>query len=303
MKLELDNISVELKKSITFNEDLSKYSWFNLGGPSQVFFRPDNLKQLSEFLIKKGNIFKKISILGAGSNTLIRDGGISGLTIKLSSKFSYLNLIDDNIIEAGASTLDKKVSNFAAENSLAGFEFLSCIPGTIGGAIMMNSGCYNQKISDILISFNVVDLNGKMKEIKKNEIEFFYRGNNLPNNYVITSAKFKGIQSKKEEIILKKNKFTDQKKNNQPSQVKTCGSTFKNPANKKAWQLIKNAKCENLFVGDAKISKKHCNFFINEGKATAANIEELIEKVKKQVFDKSGIKLELEIKIVGNKNQ
>ncbi len=303
MKLELDNISVELKKSITFNEDLSKYSWFNLGGPSQVFFRPDNLKQLSEFLIKKGNIFKKISILGAGSNTLIRDGGISGLTIKLSSKFSYLNLIDDNIIEAGASTLDKKVSNFAAENSLAGFEFLSCIPGTIGGAIMMNSGCYNQEISDILISFNVVDLNGKMKEIKKNEIEFFYRGNNLPNDYVITSAKFKGIQSKKEEIILKKNKFTDQKKNNQPSQVKTCGSTFKNPANKKAWQLIKNAKCENLFVGGAKISKKHCNFFINEGKATAANIEELIEKVKKQVFDKSGIKLELEIKIVGNKNQ
>ena len=120
---------------------------------------------------------------------------------------------------------------------------------------------------------------------------------------MITSAKFKGIQSKKEEIILKKNKFTDQKKNNQPSQVKTCGSTFKNPANKKAWQLIKNAKCENLFVGDAKISKKHCNFFINEGKATAANIEKLIEKVKKQVFDKSGIKLELEIKIVGNKNQ
>ena len=290
----------KLGKKILLNEKLANYSWFNLGGPSEIFFKPENIQDIIFFL--KETKPQKINILGAGSNTLIRDGGIKGITIKLGSHFSYLNLNSPNIIEAGAATLDKKIADFALEHSLAGLEFLSCIPGSIGGAIRMNSGCYGEDISKILHSIKVIDMLGIEKEILASDIKFYYRDSSLEQNLIITSVKLLGKSFLKDEIKKKQQVLIDKKKNAQPSQIKTCGSTFKNTINKKAWELIKESNCQNLKVGNATISEKHCNFFVNEGKATAKELEELINKVKEIVYQKTKINLELEIKIIGHNN-
>ncbi len=300
MNLNKDTLLKKFGKNIIFEEKLSKYSWFNLGGPADIFFRPENKAQLVEFLknFKEKNI--NFNILGAGSNTLIRDAGVEGVVIKLGSKFSNIKLIDENTIEAGAALLDKKVSDFAKENNIGKLEFLSCIPGSIGGAVIMNSGCYGSDISEILYSIKVLDLNGNEKEIKRNDIKFFYRGSNLLKNYIILSVILKGTTSKKELIEEKQNLLIRKKKESQPNQIKTGGSTFKNSSGKKAWMLIKESGCDKLYVGDAKISEKHCNFFVNNGKAKSSDIEKLINQVKNEVFTKTGVNLELEIKIIGN---
>ncbi len=291
----------KFKNNISSNIKLSNYSWFNLGGPAEYLFKPQNKKQLLEFirLNKKNNI--RVTILGAGSNTLIRDKGIRGVVIKLGQGFTGINLVKKNIIEVGAATLDRKISNFAKDNEIGNLEFLSCIPGSIGGAVIMNSGCYENDISNVLVSINVIDLKScEEKEIKKEEIKFFYRGTNLSKEFVITSVKLKGTESSKEFIKKKQNELIEKKKLSQPSQIKTCGSTFKNISKeKKAWQIIKETGCDNLNEGDAVISKKHCNFFVNNGKAKSSDIEKLINKVKQNVEDKTGINLELEIKIIG----
>jgi len=280
---------------------LSNYSWFNLGGNAEFFFKPKDKTELLEFFkeAKKNDI--KTTFLGAGSNTLFRDNGVKGAVIKLGKNFSFTRLIGKDIIEVGAGTLDRKVADFAKENNLTNLEFLSCIPGSIGGAIIMNSGCYDYDISQILISIRAVDKkNCKEIELKKKDINFVYRGNNLSKDLIIISAKLKGSLDKKEKIEKKQSDLVQRKKLSQPSQVKTCGSTFKNISKeKKAWMLIKESGCENYEEGDAVISKKHCNFFINKGKAKSSDIENLIKKVKNKVYEKTKINLELEIKIVG----
>jgi UDP-N-acetylmuramate dehydrogenase len=297
MKLISKEIESRYGRKILFDERLANYSWFNLGGASEVFFKPSNIEDIIFFL--KNVKPKKITILGAGSNTLIRDGGIKGVTVKLSSHFSYLNLISSHIIEAGAATLDKKIADFALENSLTGLEFLACIPGSIGGAIRMNSGCYGEDISQILHSIKVIDIFGNKKDILAGDLKFYYRDSNLDQNLIITSIKLKGKVSSRELIQKKQQTLIKKKKNSQPSQIKTCGSTFKNTKNKKAWELIKESNCQNYQIGSAKISEKHCNFFINAGKATAKELEDLINKVKDTVYQKTKINLELEIKIIG----
>ncbi len=286
---------------ITKNTKLSNYNWFNLGGSAEYFFKPKNKNQLIEFLKENKKNKLKITILGAGSNILIRDNGIKGVVIKLGTGFSEINIIDNEIIQVGAGALDRKISNFAKENGIGNLEFLSCIPGSIGGAVIMNSGCYGNDISKVLISINVIDMNKcEEKEIKSEEIDFFYRGTNLPEKFIITSAKLKGKTDTKQSIEKKQKDLIEKKKLSQPSQIKTCGSTFKNITNeKKAWQLIKEAGCDQFKVGDAVISKKHCNFFVNNGNATSTDIEKLINKVKKTVNEKTGINLELEVKIIG----
>ncbi len=300
------NLSENLKKKFgdNFNRNikLSNYNWFNLGGPAEYFFKPNNKNQLIEFLIeaKKNNL--KTTILGAGSNTLVRDNGVKGAVIKLGTNFSFTKLTDKNTVEAGAATLDRKVANFAKDNNIANFEFLSCIPGSIGGAVIMNSGCYNDDISKILISIKVIDkINCIEKEIKKKDIKFLYRGTNLHKDLIIISAKFKGVADIKDKIEKKQIQMIEKKKLSQPSQIKTCGSTFKNISDeKKAWMLIKKSGCDDFKEGEAMISKKHCNFFVNNGKAKSSEIESLINKVKKTVYNKTGINLELEIKIIGD---
>ena len=294
---QIKNIKNKITGKILFNENLSRLSWFNLGGPAKLLFKPKNLNELSLFL-KEINKNEKIKVLGAGSNTLIRDGGFEGIIIKLGKSFNHLSLFDQDTLIAGASVLDKNLSSFAFENSLSGFEFLSCIPGTIGGAIRMNSGCYGEDISKIIISVQAMDLNGRMRVIYSSDLKFSYRNCNLDRNLIFISATFKG---KKLEIKNKMINLIERKKKDQPSKIKTCGSTFKNPKNQKAWILIKDSGCAGMKIGDAYISEKHCNFFINSGKAKSEDLENLILKVKNRVLEKTGIDLELEIQIIGEK--
>ena len=283
------------------NENLSNYSWFNLGGRAEYFYKANNINELIKFLGEVEEKKLKTLIIGAGSNTLFRDKGVKGAVIKLGKDFSYTKLVDKDTIEVGASTLDRKIANFAKDNNLGNLEFLSCIPGSLGGAIIMNSGCYEHDISQVLLSIKAIDKKKLSEiEIKKDDIKFLYRGTNLSQELIITSAKLRGVIKKKEEIEKKQNSLIEMKKNSQPSQIKTCGSTFKNISKeKKAWMLIKESGCENYKEGDAMISQKHCNFFINNGNAKSADIENLIKKVKSKVYEKTGVNLELEIKIVG----
>ena len=226
--------------NISNNTDLSNYSWFNLWGPAEYFFKPKNNIQLIEFL--KDNLKNKfkISILGAGSNTLIRDNGIKGVVVKLGMSFSEIYLVDKNTISAGAAALDRKISDFAKKNNIGNLEFLACIPGSIGGAVIMNSGCYGYDISKVLESINVIDIDECVeKEIKREEIDFYYRGTNLPKNLIITSAKLKGIIENSEVIEKKQKKLIEQKKISQQVKLR-LRNTFKNISNeKKAWQIIK----------------------------------------------------------------
>ena len=297
---QITNVKNKISGKISFNENLSKLSWFNLGGPAKVLFRPKGLQELSLFL-KEIKGIKKIKVLGIGSNTLIRDGGFDGIIIKFGNSFSHLSLFNSNTIIAGASALDKNVSNFALKNSISGFEFMSCIPGTVGGAVRMNSGCYGDDISKILISVQVIDFDGNVKAIQSSDIKFYYRGSSLDNNLIIISATFKGKKDNNLNVQQKINSFMKEKKNTQPSKIKTCGSTFKNPENQKAWKLIKDSGCAGMAVGDAQISEKHCNFFVNKGNAKSKDLEQLINQVQSKVLEKTGINLELELQIIGEK--
>ena len=301
MNLE-SNFIKKLDGNFRMNVKLSNYSWFNLGGNAEYFYKARDKNQLLKFLIEAKKKKLKTTILGAGSNILFRDNGVKGVVIKLGNGFSYTNLQEKDIVVAGAATLDRKVADFAKENSLENLEFLSCIPGSIGGAIIMNSGCYENDISKVLLSIQALDKNKLTEiELKKEDINFSYRGTNLSDDLIIISAKFKCIVGKKDKIEKKQLNYIKKKKLSQPNQIKTCGSTFKNISEeKKAWMLIKQSGCENLKEGDALISKKHCNFFVNNGNAKASDIEKLIEKVKKRVFEKTGVNLELEIKIIGD---
>lgn len=301
---QIKGIKKNLSGQILFDESLSKYSWFNLGGPAKIIFKPKSLAELS-FFLKKINEFKqvkKIKILGAGSNTLIRDGGFDGIIIKLGKSFSHTSLLNNNTIIAGSSILDKNLSNFALENSLSGFEFFSCIPGTVGGGIRMNSGCYGEDISKILLSVQVIDFNGNVKVIYSSDINFSYRTCNLDENLIIISATFRGKKDVKKKIKEKINNLVEKKKRDQPSKIKTCGSTFINPDKSKAWKLIKDSGCAGMKIGDAYISEKHCNFFVNGGTAKSSDLEKLINRVKKKVLDKTGIDLKLELQIIGEKS-
>jgi UDP-N-acetylmuramate dehydrogenase len=297
---QINEIKTKISGQILFDENLSGYSWFNLGGPAKVVFKPKNVNELS-FFLKNIKEYNKIKVLGAGSNTLIRDGGFDGVIIKLGKHFSHLSLINQNMIIAGASALDKSVSNFAAENSLSGLEFLSCIPGSIGGGIRMNSGCYESDISKILVSVQVMDFIGQMKVIYASDIKFSYRNCDLDKNLIFISATFKGSKDKFDKIKKTRDELIKRKKKDQPSKIKTCGSTFKNPKNNKAWSLIKNSGCAGMKVGEAYISDKHCNFFVNKKNAKSEELENLINKVKNKVFLKTGINLDLELEIIGEK--
>ena len=295
------NFIKKFEDNFNYDVNLSNYSWFNLGGNAEYFYKAKDEEQLIEFLgeAKKKNL--KTTILGAGSNTLFRDNGVKGVVIKLGNEFSYTKLVNRNILDVGAATLDRKVANYAKENNVGNLEFLSCIPGSIGGAIIMNSGCYENDISKILISLRAIDKKKlSVIEIKKEDINFLYRGTNLSDDLIITSAKLKGTTSVKEKIDKRQTDFIKKKKISQPNQIKTCGSTFKNISeDKKAWMLIKEAGCEGYREGDAIISQKHCNFFVNNGNAKSSDIENLIKKVKRRVHEKTGENLELEIKIIG----
>ena len=297
---QLKEILSEFGDNVRFNYDLKKKNWFNIGGKSKVFYKSKNLKELVNFLKKLQNN-EKIFILGAGSNTLISDNLFDGVVIKLNKNFNNISLLKEDIIIAGSAVLDKSLSDFALNNSISGFEFLSCIPGTIGGGIRMNAGCFDKEFKDILLSVQAIDKSGNIITIPSKDIKFEYRESDLSDDLIFLSASFKGVKSNKIKIKDKMNKLKIEKETNQPSKIKTSGSTFKNPksqSKKKVWELIKESVPLDKSFGDACISQKHCNFFVNKGQASFEDMNKLIDFVAKKVLEKTGISLEKEIKIL-----
>ena len=225
---QLQNLLNEFRDDVKFEYDLKKKNWFNIGGKSKVYYRANNLKDLIKFL-QIINENEKIFILGAGSNTLITDNLYNGVVIKLSKDFNNISLLKDDIIIAGSGVLDKTLSEFALKNNLSGFEFLSCIPGTVGGGIRMNAGCFGKEFQDILLSIQAIDKRGNVITIPKKNIKFEYRKNDLSEDLIFLSASFKGIKSNYNKIKNEMNKLKIEKERNQPTRIKTSGSTFKNP--------------------------------------------------------------------------
>ena len=297
---KLKSLLEEFGINVRFEYELKKKNWFNIGGKTKVFYKADNLKDLICF-IKKINNDEKIFILGAGSNTLISDGLFDGVVIKLGKNFSNISMLGEDIIIAGTAVLDKTLSDFAIKNSLSGFEFLSCIPGTIGGGIKMNAGCFGKEFKDILLSIQVINNLGNVLTIPVEEIKFEYRKNNLPEDLIFLSASFKGVKADSKKIEEETIRLKTEKEKSQPTRIKTSGSTFKNPilqTQKKVWELIKESVPLDISFGDACISKKHCNFFVNKGNASYEDMIKLIDFVSNKVFEKTGISLEKEIKIL-----
>ena len=297
---QLKNLLKDFDQNIIYDQDLKKKNWFNIGGKSKVFYKAENLKDLVKFL-KLLDSKEKIFTIGAGSNTLISDNIFDGVVIKLGKNFNRISLLGDDIIISGSAVLDKSLSEFAAENNLSGFEFLSCIPGSIGGGIKMNAGCFGREFKDILLSIQAIDQRGNLITISSKEINFEYRNNNLPEDLIFLSASFKGVKSDTSIIHSEIKKMKSIKEKNQPMRIKTGGSTFKNPINqtdKKVWELIRESVPVDTKFGDAYISEKHSNFFVNKDSATFNDMKKLIDFVSKKVLEKTGVKLDKEIKIL-----
>ena len=297
---DLKKLLEEFGDNVRFEYDLKKKNWFNIGGKSKVFYKANNLKDLVNFL-KKLNNREKIFILGAGSNTLINDNLFNGVVIKLSKNFNNVTLLGEDIVIAGSAVLDKSLSDFAMKNNLSGFEFLSCIPGSIGGGIRMNAGCFGREFKDELVSIQAINKLGDIKTILSKDIKFEYRKNDLSDDLIFLSASFRGVKSSHNKIENEINKLKIEKEKNQPTKIKTSGSTFKNPISqtkKKVWELIKDSVPLDKSFGDACISEKHCNFFVNKGNAKYEDMKKLIDFVTKNVLEKTGISLEKEIKIL-----
>ena len=300
MNINLEELSSEFKNNIRFDYDLKKKNWFNIGGKTKVFYKADNLKDLIKFLKKVENKMK-IFVLSGGSNTLITDSTYDGVVIKLSNNFSNMSLLSNDIIIAGSAVGDKSLSEYAMRNSLGGFEFLSCIPGTVGGGIKMNAGCFGREFKDILISIQAINKSGQVITIPAKEINFKYRDSGLSDDLIFLSASFKGFKKNSDLIQKEMKELKEKKEKAQPTRIKTSGSTFKNPigqSDKKVWQLIKESVSIEKSFGDACISEKHCNFFVNKGNAEFKDMKKLIEFVSEGVLKKTGIKLETEIKIL-----
>ena len=297
---DLENFKNKNNSELFFNFDIKKLNWFNIGGKSKIFFKPKNLKELKEFLLIYSNR-GKIFILGLGSNVLFKDDTYNGVVIKLSNNFSSISKLNNETIIAGSSCSQKKVSDFAMKNNISGFEFMYCIPGSIGGGIKMNSGCFGKEFKDLIVSIQCIDYYGNIKVIPSEKIKFNYRNTELDKDLIFLSATFKGNLSEKLKIKSFMDELIKKKKNTQPSKIKTGGSTFKNPieqTEKKVWELIKLSVPENINFGDATISKMHSNFFVNKNNATFQQMNSLINFVKKCVKEKTGINITLEIQIV-----
>ena len=301
MKIEdIKKLALSIDGDILIDQSVKNFNWFNIGGKAKVFFKPNSLKSLIEYLklyASRGKIF----ILGNGSNVLFDDATYQGTIIKLGKNFSKITLLDKETIIAGTAVSQKKMSEFAKNNNISGFEFMSCIPGSIGGGIRMNSGCFKNEFKDILVSIQLIDFKGVVKSIPAKKINFDYRSIELPNDVIFLSATFKGKEKNSLEIKKTMNDMIKKKELAQPTKIKTSGSTFKNPikqTKQKVWELIKSSVPKEINYGDAIISEKHANFFVNKKDAKSSDMKSLINFVKKKVEEKKGIKLELEIVVV-----
>ena len=276
---------------------LKDHVWFRAGGPAEILFRPADIDDLGVFLAARPESVP-VTVIGVGSNLLVRDGGIPGVVIRLPAAFGRIHT-DGEYLRAGAAALDAAAARAAADAGIGGLEFLRGIPGTIGGALRMNAGCYGREIKDVFVEATAVDSKGMIVRLGPHDMGFVYRKSTAPDDLVFVEAVLKGVRDEPEIIRARMNALVEEREASQPVRAKTGGSTFKNPQGHKAWQLIDEAGCRGLAHGGARVSEKHCNFLINTGEASAGDIEALGEEVRARVLAKSGVALEWEIKRVG----
>jgi UDP-N-acetylmuramate dehydrogenase len=279
------------------NQSLAELTWFRVGGPAQVLFMPEDESDLSYFLASLPTEIA-VTVIGLGSNLIVRDGGVPGVVIRLGRGFGDI-AIEGLTLRAGAAVPDVKVARAAQEAGIAGLSFLRGIPGCIGGALRMNGGAYGRETKDALIEARAVDRAGRVHVLGNADMRYAYRHCGAPDDYIFTQATLRGERGDPAVIAAEMEKITEAREATQPIKSRTGGSTFKNPPGHKAWQLIDAAGCRGLRIGDAQVSQMHCNFLINLGKATAADIETLGETVRQRVKDHSGVDLEWEIKRIG----
>jgi len=293
----------------TENAPLGEKGWFRAGGTADILFKPADFSDLVDFL-RNAPKDMPVQIFGVISNCIIRDGGIRGVTIRLGAAFAKIELQDNYRISAGSLAIDANVAKFAAEKNIAGLEFYSGIPGTIGGALRMNAGCYGTETKDVLVEATAIDRNGLTRTLTPEDMGMSYRHTKTPEDYIFTHAVFQGCEGDPEEIAAHMREIKEKRGETQPIRERTGGSTFANPSatelsqaglseDTKVWQLIEKAGCRGLKIGGAQMSELHCNFMINTGGATGADLENLGEEVRRRVYEDSGIRLRWEIKRIG----
>ena len=280
------------------NVPMADLTWFRTGGPAEVLFTPADEEDLAQFL---ATVDESVPVypVGVGSNLLVRDGGVAGVVVRLGRGFGQLELADRHRIVAGAAVPDVKVARFALDNGIGGLTFLRGIPGTIGGALRMNGGAYGGETKDVLVETRAIDRRGRKVVLSNKEMGFGYRHCDASEGLIFTAALLQGQKGDPAEIAAAMQDITSRRESTQPVKTRTGGSTFKNPPGAKAWQLIDKAGLRGFSIGAAKVSELHCNFLINEGGATAAQLEELGETVRRRVRESSGVELEWEIKRIG----
>ena len=282
------------------NAALAELTWFRVGGNAEVLFTPADEADLLAFL-KATPEDVAVYVIGVGSNLLVRDGGVPGVVIRLGRGFADVTAEDDHRVRAGAAALDVRVARFAQEKSIDALTFLRGIPGTIGGALRMNAGAYGGETKDVLVEARAVDRTGNIHVLSNADMKYTYRHSGAPENLVFTQALLLGRAGEPADIAAAMDKITASRESTQPVKSRTGGSTFKNPPGNKSWQLIDKAGLRGFAIGQASVSQLHCNFLINEGGATAAQIEALGETVRARVKENSGIDLDWEIKRIGRK--
>jgi UDP-N-acetylmuramate dehydrogenase len=288
----------ELRGRLLANQSLAELTWFRAGGPAQVFFMPEDENDLAYFL-RNLPADIPVNVIGAGSNMIVRDGGVPGVVIRLGRGFHEVKIESDHRVIAGAALLDVMVARAARDAGVAGLVFFSGIPGSVGGALRMNGGAYGGETKDVLIEARGVDRAGRAHVFSNADMHYGYRHCGAPEDVIFTQALLQGRAGDPAAIAAEMEKITDSREATQPIKSRTGGSTFKNPPGHKAWQLIDAAGCRGLKIGDAQVSELHCNFLINLGNATAADIETLGETVRARVKAHSGVALEWEIKRIG----
>jgi UDP-N-acetylmuramate dehydrogenase len=282
---------------LTANAPLAAITWFRVGGPAEVMFRPADLEDLQHFFAGLPAEVP-VTVIGVGSNLLVRDGGVPGVALRLGRSFAEIRVGPGHIL-AGAAALDLNVARVAAEDGIAGLEFLSGIPGTIGGALRMNAGAYGHELVDVVTGAEALDRQGRLHRLNKPDLGLSYRHSSVPEDWIFTSATLAGTVGITETIRARLAEIQAAREATQPIRSRTGGSTFANPPGHKAWELIDRAGCRGLTLGGAMVSEKHCNFLINTGSATAADIETLGETVRRRVREATGIELRWEIRRIG----
>ena len=286
-----------VRGTYTPDAPLKDLVWFRAGGRAEVLFRPADAEDLATFLAAR-SADTRVSVIGVGSNLLVRDGGIPGVVVRLPAAFGKVST-EGTRVRAGAAALDSAVARAAADAGIAGLEFLRGVPGTVGGALRMNAGCYGREIKDVFVAATAIDDKGDVHRLTVADMGFVYRKSAVPEDWIFTEAVFEGAKDDPVAVRARTNALLEQRESSQPVKTRTGGSTFKNPPSHKAWQLIDDAGCRGLRHGAAQVSEMHCNFLINTGEASAADIEALGEDVRARVKAKSGVVLEWEIKRVG----